>query len=149
LTATPATSGRQDARATEMRHSHPHARILLVDDDAVVRRFYSKVLTGSGYRVDTAEDGEAGWKALHDAGYDPESYDLLITDHNMPKLTGVELIENLRSARMFLPVILVTAAEPLNTERLHLAALLRKPVSPAQLLRNVTEVLQPASPDRT
>ena len=81
---------------------------------------------------------------LHAARYAPDSYDLLITDLNMPKLTGFELIEKLRAARMSLPVILVTSAAPRHTEGLHLAALLRKPFSPAQLLQNVTEVLHPA-----
>jgi DNA-binding response OmpR family regulator len=96
--------------------------------------------------VDTAEDGEAGWKLLHAARSAPDSYDLLITDLNMPKLTGFELIEKLRAAQMSLPVILVTSATPRHAERLQLAALLRKPFSPAQLLQNVTEALHPALP---
>jgi DNA-binding response OmpR family regulator len=126
-------------------HDHP-PRILLVDDDAVFRQFYAKVLIRSGYKVDTAEDGEAGWKVL-DAGRDePDSYDLLITDQNMPNLSGYELIEKLRSAHMALPVILVSAAPPRNTERLQLAALLPKPISPTQLLTKVIEVLPPAHP---
>lgn len=66
------------------RRTNPSNRILFVDDSIAVREATAKVLIYSGYHVDVAEDGEAGWEALHAA-----SYDLLITDHNMPKLSGV------------------------------------------------------------
>lgn len=78
-------------------------RILFVDDSIAVREAIAKVLINSGYHVDVAEDGGAGWEALHAA-----NYDLLITDHNMPKLPGVELVKKLRSARMNLPVVLAS-----------------------------------------
>jgi DNA-binding response OmpR family regulator len=61
----------------------PH-RILVVDDDRDIRQLSAEVLIHSGYEVDTAEDGKAGWEALHATRHAPESYALLITDHNMP-----------------------------------------------------------------
>jgi CheY-like chemotaxis protein len=85
----------------------PSNRILVVDDDRDLRLLSAEVLVRSGYKVDTAEDGEAGWEALH-----ANSYDLLITDHNMPKVSGVELVKKVRSAHMILPVILASAALP-------------------------------------
>ena len=129
------------ALAPAKSQTHLPQRILVVDDDTAIRQLNSEVLIGSGYRVDTAEDGDAGWKVLHAVRYDPDSYDLLITDNNRPKVSGVELIEKLRSARMTVPVIMLSGASPTNTDRLQLAAILPKPFSPDQLVQTVKEVL--------
>jgi DNA-binding response OmpR family regulator len=120
--------------------TNPPNRILFVDDNIAVREASAKVLIRSGYQVDAAEDGEAGWKALH-----ASSYDLLITDHNMPKLSGVELIKKLRSASMKLPVVLASGALP--TEELNqnpwlqFAATLLKPFTVEELLDAVKAAL--------
>ena len=135
------TPGYGSACAPYQSRHLPPKRILVVDDDTGTRQLYSKILIHFGYQVDTAEDGEAGWQALHAVNYNPDSYDLLITDNNMPNLSGVELVQKLRSAHMTLPVILVSAA-PINTGQLQLAAILPKPISPDQLVQAVKEVLQ-------
>ena len=118
----------------------PH-RILVVDDESDIRQLSSAVLISSGYKVDAAEDGEAGWEALH-----ANSYDLLITDNNMPKVTGVELVKKLRSARMALPVILASGlmpAEELNRHPwLQIHATLLKPFTGDELLGTVKQVLR-------
>ena len=120
------------------------AHILVVDDDKDIRQISAAALTRSGYQVDAAEDGAAAWKALQ-----ADNYDLLITDHNMPKLTGVELVEQMRAAHMELPVILVTGASPVKemarNPRLRLAAILLKPFWADQLLETVREVLHEGS----
>jgi len=122
-------------------------RILLVDDDRAIRVMSGKVLLRSGYQVDTAEDGQAGWEALQ-----ANSYDLLITDNNMQRLSGVELVKKLRSAQMTLPVVL--ASGTLDTEELNrspwlqVAASLLKPFTTDQLLEVVKEVLCAASNTR-
>ena len=125
---------------------HSSQRILVVDDDAAIRQLNSRVLSRSGYLVDAAENGAAGWDALHG-----NNFDLLITDHDMPKLSGLELVKKVRSARMTLPVILATGTLPKeDLERhpwLQVAATLLKPFSPQQLLKTVQEVLRAS--DRT
>jgi DNA-binding response OmpR family regulator len=119
----------------------------VVDDEGEIRQLSAGALLHFGYRVDVAEDGAAAWKALH-----AESYDLLITDNNMPKLSGVELVKKLRCARMTLPVIL--ASGELLTEELdrnpwlQLAATLLKPFSSGQLLKTVRKVLLAADNTR-
>jgi DNA-binding response OmpR family regulator len=125
--------------------NRPPIRILVVEDDSLVLQLYSNVLLRSGYQVDTAEDGDAGWKAICLAEYTLDRYDLMITDNSMPKVTGVELITKLRSENMSLPVILATGMAPANTEHLHLSAILTKPFSAAELLQTVGEVLQGAA----
>ena len=116
-------------------------RILVVDDDFSIRELGAVVLSASGYQVDTAEDGEAGWEALQTS-----SYDLLITDNTMPKVSGVELVENMRSARMTLPVVLASGAIPpeaLNRDSsLQIAATLLKPFTGDALLGTVKKVLR-------
>src|SRR5579859_935677 len=83
--------------------SSPPRRILVVDDDADIRQLSTDVLIQHGYHVDAAEDGAAAWEALQ-----LKRYDLLVTDNEMPKLSGVELLEKLHAARMALPIIMAT-----------------------------------------
>ncbi len=127
--------------APAQRRPPARQRILVVDDDADIRQFYFTVLIRYGYQVDTAEDGQAGWRALRATRHAPESYHLLITDHSMPKLSGVALVKKMRAARMPLPVILAAAGTPTNIEELQLAAMLTKPFSRVKLLQTVSEVL--------
>jgi len=128
-------------------HRNRPPRILLVDDDRYVRSLNADVLKSSGYEVDTAEDGAAGWKALQTT-----SYDLLITDNTMPGVTGLELIKQLRSEDMTLSVILASGtvpAEELNRcPWLQVDALLPKPYGIAELVRTVNDVLRMADIDR-
>ena len=86
---------------------NPRQRILVVEDDAAIRQVNQEVLTYSGYHVDGAEDGAAAWAALQQI-----NYDLVVTDNDMPKVTGVELIQKLQLARMSVPVIMATGALP-------------------------------------
>ena len=82
-------------------------RILVVDDDDNLRLLNAQVLAHSGYHVDAATDGAAAWDSLQRA-----DYDLLITDNNMPKVSGVELLHKLHAAHIAMPVILVTGIPP-------------------------------------
>ncbi|MDB6066813.1 MAG: hypothetical protein JWR26_3021 [Pedosphaera sp.] len=126
---------------TNINRRHAAQRILVVDDNKTIRQLFFEVLNLSGYQVDTAEDGEMGWEALKAARYDPASHDLLITDNNMPKLSGVGLVRKLRSEHMNLPVIMATGKVPINIGDLHLAAILEKPLYPSQLVHTVRDVL--------
>ena len=118
----------------------PHC-ILVVDDDGDNRQLIVEVLTGSGYEVDGAKDGAAGWEALQ-----ANTYDLIITDNKMPRMTGVEIIERLRSAHMAVPVIMATRILPAHEfERkpwLRPDATLQKPFSNDDLLATVKNVLR-------
>lgn len=122
------------------RQATGRIRILVVDDDATLLLWSATVLGDSGYQVDTAEDGDGGWEALH-----ARNYDLLITDNNMPKVSGVELVKRLRGEAWAIPVILVSGEMPRDELKrnpwLHLAATLEKPFSRKELLEAVKEVL--------
>jgi len=119
-------------------------RILVVEDDAVIRHLNTEVLTCSGYQVDDAVDGQAAWDALQ-----MYNYDLVVTDNNMPKMTGVELIKKLQDAHMDLPVIMATGTVPdAEFERypcLQPAVTLLKPHTFEDLINAVKAVLRATS----
>jgi len=97
----------ESAGAPTRSWANPYTRILVADDDADVRQVSADVLRRFGYQTETAADGAAAWEAL-----EAKSYDLLITDNNLPKVSGVELVKKVRSAHMILPVILASATLP-------------------------------------
>jgi len=125
----------------------PRCRILVVDDNSDTRQISIDALAGSGYDVTAVKDGAAGWEALQ-AG----SYDLAITDNNMPRMTGLEMIGKLRSARMALPVIMATGHLPMDEFAqkpwLQPNATLQRPFSDADLLEAVKKVLRPDNSPR-
>jgi len=80
-------------------------RVLVVDDSLTVRELQRKLLLNRGYEVAVAVDGMDGWNALR-----AEDFDLLITDIDMPRMDGIELVTLLRKdARLqSLPVMVVS-----------------------------------------
>jgi len=122
-------------------------RILVVDDDEMFLDLAATMLNRAGFSVDTAGDGEAGWTALR-AG----AYDLLITDNDMPRLTGVELVTRAREAGMTLPVVMASGSSALEAIHgsgwLNLAACLRKPFAIHELVEIASRVaLSRPTPD--
>ena len=90
--------------------------------------------------MDAAEDGAAAWDTLQ-----VNRYDLMVTDNDMPKVSGVELLHMLHEARMALPVIMATGQSPeaefSRFPWLQPAAMLIKPYSFIELLETVRNVL--------
>lgn len=99
------------------------ARILVVEDEELVRRMLQAALKQRGHRVDVAPDGEAAFGRLQET-----VYDVLITDFRMPKMTGLELIRALDHA---IPTILMSSNTPeelaLTDQDLARLEFLRKP----------------------
>jgi len=128
------------ASAPRQCHPKPTHRILVVEDDGDIRRLNAEVLAHSGYHVDAAEDGAAAWDTLQ-----RNRYDLLVTDNDMPKVSGVELLHKLHAAHIALPVIMATgrlpAEEFTQCPWIQPAALLIKPYSFHELLETVRRVL--------
>ena len=130
------------AEASQQVAAKTPYHILLSDHNHDIRRFSAQALMGSGYQVEVAEDGIVAWETLQ-----TRAFNLLITENNLPGLTGVELVKKLRSAHMALPVIMATAKLPpealAQNRSFQLAALLPKPFSVEELLETVREVLRP------
>jgi len=115
-------------------------RVLIIDDEAFIRSLLEKILSGAGYSTRAAKDGEEGWSALCS-----ESFDLVITDHEMPQLTGLDLLRRLRKASGSLPVILISGQMPWETpdllSLLQPGAAIPKPFSADELLNHVRTLL--------
>jgi response regulator RpfG family c-di-GMP phosphodiesterase len=86
------------------------ARILVVDDERVIRDILAEFLTLEGFSVHTVEDGE---KALTELRLHP--YDLLITDLKMPRLSGLQLLERIESERLGVLTVLMTGFGTVET----------------------------------
>jgi two-component system, cell cycle response regulator len=114
--------------------------VLLVEDDPALRRYLEIVLQRAGYDVFTAGDGLEAMKFLLS-----DSVDVVVTDALMPNLDGYELCRFVRSSKHLahLPIILLSALDPKNStdEAEQVDAFLAKPVSPEDLLNQITEVL--------
>jgi two-component system chemotaxis sensor kinase CheA len=100
--ARPAPS--QEAAATRVRH-----RVLVVDDSVTTRQLERSILEAAGYEVDVARDGQEAWELLA-AG---ELFDLVVSDVEMPRLDGFQLVERVRGGARTarLPIVLVTARD--------------------------------------
>ena len=114
----------------------PRARILVVDDAEDTRNLLRLQLSNAGYEVETAEDAiAAGRRVLESPPH------LLITDVQMPFMTGIELVAAMRGdgAVPDIPVIFLTASDDVDSQRglLRAAAWLRKPVNGERLLQVV------------
>lgn len=117
-------------------------KVVIADDEPHIRHVLALKLTKGGLEVLTAEDGGEALDLCRG-----ESPDLLITDYQMPVLSGAELCRKLRESpdTRDLPVIMLTARgfdlAPLQTEDLGITLLMSKPFSPAEMLDKVRETL--------
>jgi CheY-like chemotaxis protein len=114
--------------------------ILVADDSEEVRFIISRVLAGEGFDVKLTADGEEAWEELR-----RKRYDLLVTDHDMPRLSGLNLIERVRQAGMDLPVILASGSLTDESTRdhpqLNIAAMIPKPFNLCEFTKIVGHVL--------
>ena len=87
------------------------ARILIVDDQEMMRDSLAATLAREGHEIVAAGDGQAALDRLRAAG----RFDLLISDMKMPKLTGMELLAEARKVRPDMPVVMMTAFATVQT----------------------------------
>lgn len=90
------------------------SQILLVDDEVELTDALSRLLKREGYDVDVANDGEAALQAVQRQVEQEQLYDLLILDWMLPKLSGIEVCQALRSQNRHIPVLLLTAKDTLD-----------------------------------
>ena len=81
-------------------------RILIVEDDETLNRQLTEALSGAGYVVDRAFDGEEG----HFLG-DTEPYDLVVLDIGLPQMDGISVLERWRRENRTMPVLILTARD--------------------------------------
>lgn len=117
-------------------------RIMTVDDSATIRQMLSFTLQDAGYEVIEASNGI---EALEK--FETESVQMLITDLNMPRMDGIELIRQVRKTpgNRFIPIIMLTTESDEQKKQAGKTAgasgWIVKPFKPEQLLRVVKMVL--------
>ncbi len=117
-------------------------KIVAADDEAHILHVLSMKLRNAGYEVLTAVDGEEALELCLS-----EKPDLLITDYQMPIMSGLELCKELRTqeAGKNIPAIMLTARgfdiEPKEMIEAGIATVLAKPFSPREVLAKVNDLL--------
>ncbi len=136
-------------RATRPTHTAGPRRVLVVDDSRAVREATSLILLSGGYAVESVSDGWDAWELLQD-----RPFDLLVTDLEMPRLDGHELISRVRRAPELasMPILVVSSrnAETMRHRILTAGAngFVSKPVRKKALLDGVEALLdEPALPE--
>lgn len=116
-------------------------RILVADDEAIIRHVLSRELRACGYLVDLAENG----KEALDKILTPPSYDLVILDNQMPKLQGIEVIREMQARKKDIKVIMLTAfgtiAKAVEVMKLGAHDFMTKPFENDELLDKVKKAL--------
>lgn len=137
----PAAASTQPARLPSPARAPHHEHILVVEDDDSVRLVIQQLLERAGYRVTTAEHGEA---ALRWLAASPHAPDLILTDLNMPVMGGLDLRARVHARA---PEQLVLFMSGYNAEAVGLhgefdaSSLIQKPPVPSQLLDQVRRAL--------
>ena len=119
--------------------------IIVVDDDAAVRRIASRILSEEGFRVLEASDGD---EAIRLAERFAPDIGLVVTDIVMPRLNGIELLERLSRIHPALPVVLMsgyTSNELMGRALVAPCGILRKPFAPEALIDEVRRCLATAA----
>ncbi len=117
-------------------------KILVIDDEAPIRRVIALKLKNCGYRVRTAGNGEEGLRIIQ-----TEKPHVVITDINMPRMDGKRLCEqtdHLKRDRDFLTIVLtarISTDERRWIEKMHQTKFMEKPFSPSKLVDCIEQYL--------
>jgi DNA-binding NtrC family response regulator len=117
------------------------SKIIIVDDEAVIRELLSEALSEKGFLVTSAKDGRESLKYMKD-----DDFDLLITDINMPHIDGIELLKRMKTAGRKEKVVVMTGGgfdpKGLGKDIPHIYFQLQKPFKMSDLFKVVSSVLK-------
>lgn len=88
----------------------PQGRVLIVEDEPAILQVFARWIRKCGFEVEEAADGHAATELLQTA-----TFDVVVSDINMPGMDGIELLRTVRERDLDLPVIIVTAAPAVDT----------------------------------
>ncbi len=117
-------------------------KVLVVDDEIHIVHVVAIKLRNNGFEVISAENGAEAFERACE-----EKPDIIVTDFQMPVMTGLELVEKLRQndETKDIPVIMLTARgfaiEDEQKKALRISEFLSKPFSPKELLRSIEDIL--------
>lgn len=114
-------------------------RILLAEDEEVLRMLIVDILEDDGYIIDEACDGEEAYDLVKQ-----NEYDLILLDYMMPGYTGLELIEMIRKDQIQTKIMMLSAKSQVSDQQKVLEAgadfFISKPFSPIQLVKRIEEI---------
>ncbi len=117
-------------------------RVLLVDDEIFIREMGSDVLSLLGCVTTVASDGREAWNKFR---ANPSEFDIIITDYNMPEMTGIDLAANVMNLKPTLPIIISTGFASGFTEKqaedLGISCILPKPYMIQELKDAIVEAM--------
>jgi len=123
--------------------------ILVAEDEKHTRRALLFILRKAGYRATVIEDGQKALQKILDHIKTSEKIDLLITDIQMPELSGVGLIQELAKQNIDIPVLIITGygdkEEYADAVRDGCVECIEKPFEPQDLLDRVSYVFEKSS----
>ena len=85
-------------------------KILVIDDERAIRNVLKDILSNEGFQVDEAADGEEGWKKFQAA-----NYDLVLCDIKMPKMDGLEFLQQATATKQDIPIIMISGHGTIET----------------------------------
>jgi DNA-binding NtrC family response regulator len=116
-------------------------KILVIDDEDIVRLSCSRTLVPEGYELKMAKNGSEGLKLLEE-----ESFDLVLTDLKMPNMDGIEVLANIKEKWPATDVVIVTGYQTVETavKAIKLGAYdyIEKPFTPDTLIATVSNVFK-------
>jgi two-component system chemotaxis response regulator CheY len=124
--------------------------VLIVDDSAAIRKILQRVLRQTGMAIRTIYEAGDGQEAL--ALLNSQTVDLVLTDINMPKMDGLQLLGAIKTAAKWqaVPVVMITTeggeAKVGEAVRLGAAGYVRKPFTADQIKEKLAGILEPALP---
>ncbi len=115
--------------------------ILIVDDDSTIRNLVQHSLSANGYKVTEPENGDDALALLSE----DKSFDMVVTDINMPVTSGIELIEEMGRRGMVLPVFLLSGSVDVKMMSRLLkqgfSDFLAKPFKAEELIQKINDIL--------
>jgi len=115
-------------------------KVLVIDDEDIVLKSVSKILSEENYEVDVSSSGRQGIERAIE-----RSYDMVLTDIRMPDVGGMRVLRDIKRAKPSLPVIMITGygsvQSAVQAMQLGAADYLEKPFTPDQLLKAVASAL--------
>ena len=111
-------------------------RILLADDEIFIREMGSDVQTMLGCKPTVAADGRETWEFFQK---DPNGFDVITSDYNMPEMTGIDLASCVMSIKPNMPFIISSGFAEKQAEDLGISCILPKPYVIQQLKDAITE----------
>lgn len=120
------------------------AHILIVDDEDKMRHLLSLILQQAGHQTDQAGDGRIALEMVKEI-----PYDMVISDIKMPRMTGPEMLQNMKSSDLNCPVVFITAFATVESAvaamRIGAADYITKPFDPERILLTVERTLKLSS----